>query len=122
MLKAQYDNDSGEYFCSENSKCTNTVEFIDKNNLIAKTVPMSSITTKSNQQVKAFDPVNVEISVYNDKFTNNHIKVYYYEEPEYIIAEPETASAIQESSILIEADFKLDKNNMDLFTEYGTFR
>ena len=123
-LKALYDNDAGEYYWSDDkkNKWVMDAKYVDKNKLIAQTVPMDTISTKSNKKVKAFDPINVEISVYDDKFTSNHIKVYYYEEPEYSSTDPQSASANLETSVFIETDFKSSKNNMELFTDYGNFK
>ena len=77
---------------------------------------------KDDNKIRDFDPLNVEVSVFNDKFTKNHIKIRYYDDPVFKSILPDSAPANTQSPIMIETDFHLDKNNKEVLMEFSQFR
>lgn len=58
-------------------------EFIDKNNLRTTTLPQEKLVYAETGKSVMWDGFDIEASVYSDQFTENRIKLYYYEEPNY---------------------------------------
>ncbi|CAI2384727.1 unnamed protein product [Moneuplotes crassus] len=121
-LKVLYDNDRGSYYCNKNrNKCVVDAGFVDKNKIVASTLPFNMFIDGNGNRVRDTDPVNVEVSVFNDKFTNNKIKIHYYEDPEFKDVIPDTAPAGTQTPLMIETDFKLNQNNEEIFMENADF-
>jgi hypothetical protein len=77
---------------------------------------------EDNSKIVDSDPVNVEVSVFNDKFTKNHIKVHYYDDPEFASLIPNSAPANTQSPLMIETDFHFDHNNDEVLMENAEFK
>ena len=122
QLKVMFDDDAGEYYCASNTnKWVVDAQFVDKLTISSQTIPMDTISSRSNHNLKVFEPLNVEVSILNDKFTKNHVKVYYFADLDYNSIEPRSALANTETPLFIKTNFKTNENNMDLFLEYSKF-
>lgn len=122
-LKVLYDNDVDQFFCTSSlNKCVVDAQYINKNKISAPTLPLDMFRLQSEGKVSQFDPVNVEVSVFNDKFTKNRIKVFYFEDPVFHTIKPFSASANTQSPIMIKTDFNLGVNNKDVFFEFAKFK
>lgn len=122
-LKVLYDNDASQYYCtSTKNKCVVDAIYIDKNKIETATLPYDMYRTESNEKIGDFDPINVEVSVFNDKFTKNHIKVHYYDAPVPKGVVPQGAPANTQTPLMILTDFKFKTNNPDVFMEYAVFK
>ena len=67
----------------QDSDCVESADFVDKNHLVADTLPQSKLSYASDGKPLAWDVFYVEASVYNNDFTDNRVALYYYEEPQY---------------------------------------
>lgn len=122
-LKVLFDNDLDQYVCTANqNKCVVDAQFVDKNKIIAPTLPLDMLKLKSNENIKESDPLNVEVSIFNDKFTKNRIKIYYYIDPVLKSVKPLSAPANTQSPVMIEANFNMDKNNKEVFLDNAKFQ
>lgn len=122
-LKVLYDNDAGSYFCTRsNNKCVVDASYIDKNTISAPTLPLDMFMNDKGGKITDSDSVNVEVSVFNDKFTVNHIKVHYYDDPDFMSIQPESAPANTQSPIMIATDFNFDVNNPEVLLENAEFK
>ena len=122
-LKVLFDNDVSQYYCSgSKNKCVVDAIFVDKNKIIAPTLPFNMFNYGNGNKIEDSDPINVEVSVFNDKFTQNHIKVFYYDDPTFKGVIPSTAPANTQSPLMIETDFKFKKNNAEVLLEYSEFK
>lgn len=105
-LKVLYDNDVGDYFCTSNkNKCVVDADYIDKNKISSPTLPFEMFRYADNTKLSSSDPINVEVSVFNDKFTKNHIKVLYYDDPEFKTIKPKSAPANTQSPVMVSTEF-----------------
>lgn len=95
---------------------------MDKNTVSSPTLPFEMFRFEANKKIQNSDPVNVEVSVFNDKFTKNHIKVHYYDDPEFRAIHPRSAPANTQSPILIATNFNFQTNNKEVLMEYGQFK
>lgn len=84
-LKALYDNTTSEITCE--GSCTKSATFVDKNHIKTTTFPQATTTYKKSGSSVMWDPVFIEAAVYSDKFTNENIKLWYFEEPSYSYSE-----------------------------------
>ena len=122
-LKVLYDNDLDQYFWTNNlSKWAVDATFVDKNKITAPTLPLDMIKYQTNEKIKESDPINVEVAIFNDRFTKNHIKVYYYIDPILKFVKPISAPANTQSPVMIEADFNMNLINKQVFFENAKFQ
>ena len=91
--------------CGESNDCIKPANFIDKNHIIADTLPQNQMTYADDGSKLEWDALYVEASVYNNDFTENRVPLYYYQEPEYEHYSGETPSNIQ-TEILIGAHIR----------------
>ena len=122
-LKVLYDNDIDNYYCtSDNNKCVVDADYIDKNTISAPTFPLNIFSLPDGERIRDFEAINVEVAVFDDKFTQNHIKVHYYEDPKFESLSQNSASADSYSPIMIKTDFHFDINNKEVLLENAEFK
>lgn len=122
-LKVLFDNDPSTYYCTGNkNKCVVDALYVDKNKISSPTLPFDMFRYGNNNKITDADPVNVEVSVFNDKFTKNHIKVYYYDAPDFQKVSPDTAPANTQTPLLIETDFYSETNDRAIMEDYTQYR
>jgi len=81
--KVKYDDPAFPLKCTDESNCIRRADFIDKNHIIADTLPQNEVTYASDGKSVMWDPFYIEASVYNDDFTDNRVALYYYENPTF---------------------------------------
>ena len=74
--------------------CRKNADYIDKNHIIADTLPQQEVTYVSDGKSVMWDGFFIEASVYNNDFTDNRVALYYYEEPTYEVFSGETPANI----------------------------
>ena len=80
------------------------------------------LQTENGDKIEDSDPIDVEVSVFKDEFTNNHIKVNYYEDPVFLSVSPEGAPANTQSPIMTKTNFNFDVNDPNIFMEYAVIK
>ena len=85
-VKSKFSSRSkGEFTCTSGSPCINNARFIDKNNIETESQPHDSMQYSNGTLGNiANDPFTVEVSSGGNSFTENHIEVYYIEDPDFI--------------------------------------
>ena len=84
-LKALFGSSSDEnqtLYC-DGERCIEDAKYIDSNTITTITKPKNIITYNDGTPLDN-ERFPVEASVYNDDFTNNHITIFYYEEPNVV--------------------------------------
>ena len=76
---------------------------------------------KSGHYLSPEDPLEVEVAVFGDKFTDNNIEVYYYDEPEFAEISPSGVPSNGQDPILIKTDFKFGTNSKAILDEYANY-
>lgn len=122
-LKVLFDNDLNGYFCTSSmNKCVVDGTYIDKNKISAPTLPFDMFRLEGNNKISNTDPINVEVSVFNDKFTNNRIKVHYYDDPAFQSILPNSSPSNTQSPVMILTDFKFATNGKTLLNDFAEFK
>ncbi|MCP3686031.1 MAG: hypothetical protein GY861_25580 [bacterium] len=63
-------------------ECNKKAKYIQDTDLEVKTFPQEIVNYLSSGKSVKFNKFAVEVSVYNDDFTNNNMTIFYYKEPE----------------------------------------
>jgi len=89
-----------EFKCS-NNECIVDAEYVDKDHIICKTVPMEKLVYLSNnKKVKIDDEFAVEVAVYEGAFTNNNIQFSYYDNPDIDwTAQDKSGNTVEDSEV-----------------------
>ena len=66
------------------SSCIQPAEYIDSTHLRTKSLPRNRIKVEATGEPLQHQKFPVEVSVFNDDFSNNNIKIFYFDEPEII--------------------------------------
>lgn len=90
--KVAFENSAFPLKCP--GECRKTADFLDKNHIIADTLPQQEVTYLSDNKSVMWDGFFIEASVYNNDFTDNHVALFYYEEPTYEVFSGETPANI----------------------------
>lgn len=111
-----FHNDTTPLTCN-GGKCIKPAKFIDKKNLSANTFPQSSIKYSTQNHGIGSDPFYVDVSIYNDDFTNNRIAVWFYESVNYTMYSYAETPANLPNDLLIGINF--GNNNVERMLKYG---
>ncbi len=79
-LKVRFGDTKNPLKC-DYKNCIVNAKFIDENTIEAITFPQNLINLQKTGDNIGFEKFSVEVSVYNDDFTNNNITIFYYDEP-----------------------------------------
>lgn len=113
--KALYNNVTAPIKC-DNQDCIKPAKFVDENHLLTTTFPQAKVLYPNKESVM-WDPMNIEVSVYSNKFTDNRIQVFYYEEPEYLPGfDTETPQNIP-TDLIVGA--KMNPRDVERIRRYG---
>ena len=118
QLKTKFESSYGELDCS--AGCTEPANYDSKHQIIS-TTPAYNEVKRNGQYLSPEEPLEVEVSVFGDKFTDNNIQVFYYDEPDFRNLNTGGVPANGQDPILIETDFKLDRNPKALLDEYANY-
>jgi hypothetical protein len=67
-----------------NGPCIQPAEYVDSTHLRTKSMPRNRIKVEATGEPLQGQKFPVEISVFNNDFSNNNIKIFYFDEPEII--------------------------------------
>ena len=115
-LKVRFGSLDRALLCGQN-KCIVDAQFINENLLIAYSYPKNLVTYRDSGSSIQYDRFSVEVSVYNDDFTNNNITMFYYDEPT-VIPNLWAASVIMDTKLkemLSEVTISSMPANLDTF-------
>jgi len=118
-LKTKFESsDGGAIQCQ--GGCQQAAYYDSKHQIVSNT-PAFNEVKKNGHYLDLEDPLEVEVSVFNDKYTDNNIEVFYYDEPEFKQLSTGGVPANGQDPILIETDFHLDKNSQKILDEYANY-
>jgi len=80
-LKCRFGSEKNPLVCGEDGDCIFPAEYVDDTLVKCKSPPADSVTYKDSGEPIGKGPVDVEIAVHDDEFTNNGIQFEYYNEP-----------------------------------------
>ncbi len=100
--------------------CVKSAKYISKNTLETATPPYSEVR-KDGKKLANTDPLDVEVSVFGNDYTDNDIQVFYYDKPTYTQPSPAGVPANGQDPILIPTDFKLQTNSLEMLKEHGNY-
>ena len=87
-LKVLYGSESDEngrkLTCDYGDDCVTQGEYVNSQLIRARTQPRKNVVVDKTGEVLGYDRFPVEVSVYNDDFTNNNVTIFYYDEPTII--------------------------------------
>lgn len=72
-----------ELACNGQSPCILPGNFVDQNNITVSSLPLAQLTYKNGTALNQSTEVVVELSVFNNIFTNEKLSVKYYAEPTF---------------------------------------
>jgi hypothetical protein len=82
-LKVKFGSKEKPIKCNYKS-CIVMAEFVSENLIMAETFPREEVYSEIAQDIFGYDRFPVEVSVYNDDYTNNNLTIFYYDEPDII--------------------------------------
>jgi len=82
-LKVKFGSVGRSIKCDE-KPCIVSGEYVTENLILAETFPRKEVYLDKTEQVFGYERFPVEVSVYNDDFTNNNLTIFYYDEPDII--------------------------------------
>jgi len=114
--KAKFANISDPIICEEGD-CIKPAEFLDENHMLTPTFPQLKVLYRRSRYSVMWDAIYIEVSVYADRFTDNRIALYYYEEPEYLPGfDTETPMNVPDELIV---RVNINPNDMDKIKLYA---
>ena len=81
VLYGSEDDETGDKLTCDYKDCVTQGEYVDSHLVKARTRPRKEITVDKTGEVLGYQRFPVEVSVYNDDFTNNNVTIFYYDEP-----------------------------------------
>ena len=84
ILFGSESNEIGSKLTCDYKACTTQGEYVDSHLVKAVTYPRREVTVDRTGEILGHERFPVEVSVYNDDFTNNNVTIFYYDEPEII--------------------------------------
>ena len=96
---------NGELSCNGQSPCVVPGTFVDQNNISVNSIPLGLLTYKNGTAVSLLQEVVVELSVFNNVFTNEKIAIRYFVEPTYHELSQASVPKNLQFPILISTDF-----------------
>jgi len=96
---------NGELACNGQSPCIVPGTFVDQKDITISSIPLGLLTYKNGTAVGINQEVVVELSVFNNIFTNEKIAIKYYVEPTYHELTQGSVPKNLQFPILISADF-----------------
>ena len=118
QLRSRFESAGHELSCYND--CSQDAKYVSKNEIETATPHYSGLAA-DGRPLAMSEPLDLEVSVYGDQFTDNNVQVYYYEEPDFKKATPRGVPANGQDPILVETDFKLDQNDKKILYEYSNF-
>jgi hypothetical protein len=82
-LRVRLGSDDEPLQCSTSPNCEFPATYVNDREIRFSTPPATTITCQYSGRCINTDPIDVEVSLYNHAYTNNHIKFQYILEPEY---------------------------------------
>jgi hypothetical protein len=79
-LKVRFGSNDGPLKC-DLKNCIIKGTYIDQNTIDAVTFPRRLVKFETTDKNVGYERFAVEVSIYNDDFTNNNITIFYYDEP-----------------------------------------
>jgi hypothetical protein len=98
-LKVKFGSRNNDIKCNAKT-CIKNVDFINENLIEVETYPRSEIFYEKTGLNMGYERFPVEVSVYNDDFTNNNVTIFYYDEPSII-------NNVYDPSVKLDAKTKL---------------
>ena len=128
-LKIRYGDTNKKLIC-KGGPCIVMGKYIDKNTIEAQTFAYTDvIVEKTGFSLEREEQFSVEVSVFGDYFTENHIKILYFTEPNAIDANPSEVVSNGYEAILIPTNFLTNEsypknpekvqNSETIFREFG---
>lgn len=111
--------DFGELSCN-GQPCIARGKFIDKHTITTEALPQSTVKYTDGTNIGT-DPMTVEVSVYENNFTENDIEVYYIYEIDYKSVNRDSVPANMQVPLIIDTDFHWNNNDKEMFHKYANF-
>ena len=109
--------------CSDKTPCILPATYLDKEHMRSSTMPQNTVKVvgKPNSTDIEEDGMTVEVSVYEDDFTEEGLEIWYYQDPTILDSNMVSVPNNLESPLIVDVDFHWDKNNYERFRRYGNF-
>lgn len=108
----------GELSCNGMTPCVVQGTFIDKNTVHAVSLQQASLTYADSGEPVGTEPITVEVSVYDDIFTENKVQVYYYKPFEFKEPAFPSVPSNMQHPIMVETDFHWKHNDIATVTKH----
>jgi hypothetical protein len=72
---------------------------------VTSTYPQSEVKYKSNGKSVMWDPISIDATVIGDEYTQNDVRLYYYQDPVLTKTNIAEAPANVEAHVIVHADF-----------------
>lgn len=83
-LKVRFGNHKGSPLKCNFKSCIRKAKYISENEIEVETFPRNEVLYDISGQMIGYERFPVEVSVYNDDFTNTNVTIFYFDEPEII--------------------------------------
>ena len=104
-LKVRLGSPNAPLRCGGASPCIVNANYIDDMHLNFTMPPQSDLTFAGNGSTVGFLPIQTEVSIYGDEFTESNLTVQYYQEPKIGTVSPDGTSTLgPQETIVIQAN------------------
>jgi len=100
--------------------CVSKGTFVDKNTMTTEALPQTVVKYSDGTNIGE-DPMTVEMSVYENNFTENDIEVHYIYDIDYKSVNRNSVPANMQVPLIVDTDFHWNNNDKEMFHKYANF-